>query len=158
MDLIYFYIINIFTYFILLKISFVIFKFSYKFPFRYADLAALIINTIIFVTSSYFIFGINIAFATLLINFNIFYIFFHLINMIITSPRTKMILDLIQVKTNQINIGKYKYNYKVMVKNRLRRLKTNNQLIFKKSGYILKDKKFNFFSLVGLVFKMIEKF
>ena len=78
--------------------------------------------------------------------------------MIITSPRTKIILDLIQVKTNQLNIGKYKYNYKVMVKNRLRRLKTNNQLIFKKNGYILKDKKFNFFSLVGLVFKMIEKF
>jgi hypothetical protein len=158
MNLIYFYIINIFTYFILLKIFFVIFKFKYKFPFRYADIAALIFNIIIFVSFSYFIFGINIAFATILINFNIFYIFFHLINMIITSPRTKIILDLIHIKTNQLNIRKYKYDYKIIVKNRLRRLKTNKQLIFRKNEYILKDKDFNFFSLVGLVFKMIEKF
>ena len=160
MNLNLFYISNIFIYLISLKFFFIIFKLNYKFPFRYADLATLIFNAILFVALSYFIFGAQIAVVTLLVNLNLFYILFHLINMIITSPRTKIILDLIQSKNKVINIQKYnsKYNYKIMVKNRLNRLKTNNHLIFSNNKIFLKKKDFNFFSLLGLVFRMVEKF
>jgi len=160
MNLNLFFILNILIYLITLKLFFAIYKLNYKFPFRYADLAALIFNTIIFVTIAYFIFDIQIAIATLFVNFNLFYILFHLINMIITSPRTKIILDLIQSKNNEININKYnlKYNYKIMVKNRLNRLKTNNQIILRKKRILLKKKNFNFFALLGLVFRLVEKF
>tara|TARA_B100001245_G_C22512756_1_gene258960 strand:- start:92 stop:334 length:243 start_codon:yes stop_codon:yes gene_type:complete len=80
--------------------------------------------------------------------------------MIITSPRTKIILDLMESKNNKINFRKYsqKYNYKIMVKNRIRRLKTNNQILFKNNKITLKKNEFNFFSLISFVFRTIEKF
>ena len=80
--------------------------------------------------------------------------------MIITSPRTKIILDLMESKNSKINFRKYsqKYNYKIMVKNRIRRLKTNNQILFKNNKIILRKNEFNFFSLISFVFRTIEKF
>ena len=156
----FFYILNILLYIISLKIFLVIFKLNYKFPFRYADLFAFTFNIIFFVSFGYFLYGAGTAIAILFINLNLFYIFFHLINMIITSPRTKIILDLMESKNNKINFRKYsqKYNYKIMVKNRIRRLKTNNQILFKNNKITLKKNEFNFFSLISFVFRTIEKF
>ena len=53
--------------------------------------------------------------------------------MIVTSPRTKMIIDLKGLKNNEIDIRQYlkKYNCTVIVNNRIRRLKTSGQIIEK---------------------------
>ena len=89
----------------------------------------------------------------------IFFLFFYLINMIITYPRTKMIIDLKSIKKNEIEIKKYlrKYNCKTIVNNRIRRLKTSGQIIEKNNYFFLKKDKKNFLYFVSLVFAFIEK-
>ena len=48
--------------------------------------------------------------------------------MIVTSPRTKMIIDLKSLRKNEVEVKKYlrKYNCHTIVNNRIRRLKTSN--------------------------------
>ena len=70
MNLIFFYILNIFVYFVSLKIFFVIFKLNYRFPFRHADLSAFTFNTVVFVSFSYLQYDISTAIATFFINLN----------------------------------------------------------------------------------------
>lgn len=78
--------------------------------------------------------------------------------MIVTSPRTKMIIDLKSIKKNEIEIKKYlrKYNCHTIVNNRIRRLKSSGQIIEKNNYFLKKDKK-NFFYFISLVFALIEK-
>lgn len=150
--------INIISYFLSLKIFFFIFKMSYAFPFRRADLLSFIFNLILFSIIS-FKFYPEYFFIFLLINLNLFYIFFHLINMIVTSPRTKMIIDLKGFKNNEVNIRQYlkKYNCTVIVNNRIRRLKTSGQIIERDNYFFLKKNKMNFLYFISLVFSFIEK-
>lgn len=149
---------NIISYFLSLKIFFFIFKMSYAFPFRRADLLSFIFNLILFSIIS-FKFYPEYFFIFLLINLNLFYIFFHLINMIVTSPRTKMLIDLKGLKNNEIDIRRYlkKYNCTVIVNNRIRRLKTSGQIIEKDNYFFLKKNKMNFLYFISLVFSFIEK-
>ena len=78
--------------------------------------------------------------------------------MIVTSPRTKMIIDLKSIKKNEVEIKKYlrKYNCHTIVNNRIRRLKSSGQIIEKNNYFLKKDKK-NFFYFISLVFALIEK-
>ena len=78
--------------------------------------------------------------------------------MIVTSPRTKMIIDLKGLKNNEIDIRQYlkKYNCTVIVNNRIKRLKTSGQII-KKIIFFLKKNKMNFLYFISLVFSFIEK-
>ena len=121
--------VNIFIYFLSLKVFFVIFRMKYYFPFRYADCFNFLFNLLLFLSLS-LIYYPKQSLIILFVNLNLFYIFFHLINMIITSPRTKLIIDLIESKNNEINIRKYlkKYNCKIIVNNRIKRLKTSKQI------------------------------
>ncbi len=79
--------------------------------------------------------------------------------MIVTSPRTKMIIDLKGLKDNEVNIRQYlkKYNCTVIVNNRIRRLKTSGQIIQKDNYFFLKKNKINFLYFISLVFSFIEK-
>ena len=78
--------------------------------------------------------------------------------MIVTSPRTKMIIDLKSIKKNEVEIKKYlrKYNCQTIVNNRIRRLKSSGQIIERNNYFLKKDKK-NFLYFVSLVFAFIEK-
>lgn len=78
--------------------------------------------------------------------------------MIVTSPRTKIIIDLKSIKKNEVEIKKYlrKYNCHTIVNNRIRRLKSSGQIIEKNNYFLKKDKK-NFFYFISLVFALIEK-
>ena len=78
--------------------------------------------------------------------------------MIVTSPRTKMIIDLKSIKKNEVEIKKYlrKYNCHTIVNNRIRRLKSSGQIIEKNNYFLKKDKK-NFFYFIFLIFALIEK-
>ena len=83
----------------------------------------------------------------------------HTSHMIVTSPRTKMIIDLKSIKKNEVEIKKYfkKYNCHTIVNNRIRRLKTSGQIIEKNNYFFLKKDKKNFLYFVSLVFAFIEK-
>ena len=78
--------------------------------------------------------------------------------MIVTSPKTKIIIDLKSIKKNEVEIKKYlrKYNCHTIVNNRIRRLKSSGQIIEKNNYFLKKDKK-NFFYFISLVFALIEK-
>ena len=81
----------------MLKIFFSFFRMKYYFPFRYADFFNFLFNLILFSILS-LIYYSNFFWITVFINLNLFYIFFHLINMIVTSPRKKIIIDLMEKK------------------------------------------------------------
>ena len=149
---------NLLTYCLSLKLFFSLFKTSYTFPFRYADIFSFVLNLITFSILS-FIYFPNYFFIFLLINLNLFYIFFNLINMIVTSPRTKIIIDLKSKKNTEININQYfkKYNCSVIVNNRIKRLKTSKQIVEKNNYFYLKKNKKNFLYIISLVFSFMEK-
>ena len=79
--------------------------------------------------------------------------------MIITSPRTRLIIDLKERKSGSFSLKKYfeKYNCKVMVNNRIRRLQTSDQIEIKNKYFTLKKDKKNFLYIISLVFSFIEK-
>ena len=158
MTLNYLIILNLIVYFFSLKIFFSFVKMKYYFPFRLADLFSFFLNTLIFLILSYKYHPDKILFF-LFINFNLFYIFFHLINMIITSPRTRLIIDLKERKSGSFSLKKYfeKYNCKVMVDNRIRRLQTSDQIELKNKYYSLKKGKNNFLYFISLIFLLIQK-
>lgn len=124
------------NYILLLKIFFIIFKKKYYFPFRYADLFTFIFNLGIFSIIS-LLQNYKLLILTIFINLNLFYIFFHLINMIITSPRTKIIIDLLETKKKQFDLKNYlkKYNYRKIVDKRIERLISSKQIIINKKKY-----------------------
>ena len=158
MSLNLFIILNLLTYLLTLKIFFSIFKMKYYFPFRYADLFSFLFNLILFSSLS-LIYYSDFFWITIFINLNLFYIFFHLINMIITSPRTKIIIDLMEKKNKELNMFKYLkiYSYKKIVENRIKRLKTSKQIIEKNNSITLNKKNKNSLYFISLIFSLLEK-
>tara|TARA_B100001287_G_C22585064_1_gene482819 strand:+ start:229 stop:471 length:243 start_codon:yes stop_codon:yes gene_type:complete len=79
--------------------------------------------------------------------------------MISTSPRTKILLDLYRFK--KINKKKYlikHYTEKKVLKNRIERLLTNNEIIYKKNkSIVINNKGIKFFSLVAFIFNLMKK-
>tara|TARA_B100002051_G_scaffold160694_1_gene151880 strand:+ start:5845 stop:6321 length:477 start_codon:yes stop_codon:yes gene_type:complete len=151
-------ILNILFFILSLKFFSSIFKNKYIFPFRKSDLTNFITTTLLFLYINYFFYGINLKLIliTIFVNLNLFYIFFHLLNMINTSPRTRILLD--TYKESYIDIEKYKlrYNEKEIVKNRLERLMTTNQILIYENKVKLR-KNFNFLSLVSFILNIIKK-
>ena len=158
MSLNLFIILNLLTYLLTLKIFFSIFKMKYYFPFRYADLFSFLFNLILFSSLS-LIYYSDFFWITVFINLNLFYIFFHLINMIITSPRTKIIIDLMEKNNKELNMFKYLkiYSYKKIVENRIKRLKTSKQIIEKNNSITLNKKNKNSLYFISLIFSLLEK-
>jgi len=158
MSLNLFIILNLLTYLLTLKIFFSIFKMKYYFPFRYADLFSFLFNLILFSSLS-LIYYSDFFWITVFINLNLFYIFFHLINMIITSPRTKIIIDLMEKNNKELNMFKYLkiYSCKKIVENRIKRLKTSKQIIEKNNSITLNKKNKNSLYFISLIFSLLEK-
>ena len=149
--------LNILIYFFSLRAFFAIFKMKYYFPFRYADFYNFVFNLFLFFSLSIIYFPEQ-SIIIMFINLNLFYIFFHLINMIVTSPRTKLTMDLKENKKNEVHISEYfkKYNYRIIVDNRIKRLKTSKQIVQKKNYFFLRKNKKNFLYIISLVFLFIE--
>ena len=82
--------------------------------------------------------------------------------MIITSPRSKIIIDLMDLKEknrSNISVKKYlkKYSYKKMVNNRIRRLKSSKQIVEKNKYLALQNNKSNSLYIISLAVTYIEK-
>ena len=155
-----FFITNLFLYVIFLKLFLVLFGSKYIFPVRVADLFNLITNLIINFAISFFYLNFSVAFNVILINFFLFFIFYSILSMISTSPRTKILLDV--HKTKSLNKKDYlkKYNTKVILDNRIKRLLTNSEIILIKNKKILLNKKkggLNFLPFVSFMFNLMKK-
>tara|TARA_B100000767_G_C19708297_1_gene511583 strand:+ start:634 stop:1116 length:483 start_codon:yes stop_codon:yes gene_type:complete len=155
-----FFIINLFLYVIFLKLFLVLFGSKYIFPVRVADLFNLITNLIINFAISFYYLNFSVAFNVILINFFLFFIFYSILSMISTSPRTKILLDV--HKTKSLNKKDYlkKYNTKVILDNRIKRLLTNSEIILIKNKKILLNKKkggLNFLPFVSFMFNLMKK-
>ena len=77
--------------------------------------------------------------------------------MVNTSSRTKILLDV--AKTGNIKIDPYirKYNEKVILDNRIKRLMTNNEIHIKKNHIKINNNGFKFFKIVILAFSLLKK-
>ena len=145
------FLINFIFYFLLLMLLNNFFLNKYYYPFRKLDIINFIINTTIFSLINFFYFGLNLLIIIIIINLNFFYISFHLQNMVITSPRTKIIIDIF----NKVN--KKKYTEKNIVDNRIKRLLSNQQILIVKKKIQL-NKKTKTLYFINLIFKLIKKF
>jgi len=79
--------------------------------------------------------------------------------MIITSPRTKIIIDLMEKNNKELNMFKYLkiYSCKKIVENRIKRLKTSKQIIEKNNSITLNKKNKNSLYFISLIFSLLEK-
>ena len=68
-------------------------------------------------------------------------------------------MDLKEIKGKNISIYKYlkKYNCRIIVNNRIKRLKTTNQILEKNSFFFLKKDSKNFLYIISLVFLLVKK-
>jgi len=149
--------INIFICLIFLKFYYYIFKEKMYYPFRVAEIYAYLTSNIFLFFSNFFFDTISLALTFLFFNTLFFYIFYHIINMIQTSPRTKILLDLLDV--DKINLDEYnnKYNLDVIVENRLKRFSSSKQIKQINGEIIFNDKKSFFLNLLSLIFLLIKK-
>ncbi len=154
-----FFILNIFLYLIFLKFFLIIFGNKYIFPVRIAEIFNLILNLFINLILAYYFFNNSIFINIILINLGLFFILYSICSMISTSPRTKILLDLYRFK--KINKKKYlikHYTEKKVLKNRIERLLTNNEIIYKKNkSIVINNKGIKFFSLVAFIFNLMKK-
>ena len=148
---------NLVIYFISLKIFFLIYKDKYIFPLRKAEIINYIFNLFINLVGSYLIFGFGFILQTILINTCLAFCFFCITSMINTSPRTKILLDLKTKKFKLNNYLKY-YNYEILLNNRIRRLKSNNEIIVRKEYIkINNQKKIKFLTIIIFLFNVLKK-
>ena len=148
---------NILTFAILLKIFLLIFKDKYIFPFRLAEIANLITNLFLNIILTINFFGYEFLINIIVINCCLSFIFYNMLSMVNTSSRTKILLD--AGKNKFINIKSYLKNYdeKVILDNRIKRLRTNNEVFFDKKLIKIKRKSLKFLRIVIFAFSLLKK-
>lgn len=150
--------INVLLYIIFLKIFLVIFGNKYIFPVRIAEIFNLVLNLIINLALAFYFFDNSIFFNIILINFGLFFIFYSICSMISTSPRTKILLDLYKFKKiDEKDYQEKYYTEKIVLINRLNRLLTNDEILYKKNKAIeMNYKGIKFFSFVAFFFNLMK--
>tara|TARA_B100001964_G_C13939815_1_gene468398 strand:+ start:202 stop:675 length:474 start_codon:yes stop_codon:yes gene_type:complete len=151
------FILNIFFYIFCLVFLNNFLKNSYIFPFRSNDIINFLINAFIFGYFNFINFGLYILISNIILNLCLLYIFFHLLNMINTSSRTKIILDVYRLK--KIKISKYKniYNEKIIMEKRLKRLLSSNQIIIEGNKIKLKTNTVLSSKIINFVLNFLKK-
>jgi hypothetical protein len=144
------YIINMIFYFLFLRLLNIFLNNNFYYPFRILDIINFIINILIFCPIIFFYFGFDILFLTIIVNLNFFYIFFHIQNMVNTSPRTKILINIFD------NINIKKYTEKKIVENRIKRLLSSQQIIIDKKIIKLNNSKKSLY-FINLIFRLIKK-
>ena len=139
-------IINLFICFIFLKFFYFFLKEKLYYPFRVAEIYSYFCANFFLFFYNFYYYDLYYVLIFLFINTLFFYIFYHLVNMIQTSPRTKILIDLLEFR--KINIEEYNklYNLKVIIENRLERFESSNQIEIKQDQIVFNDKKSNCYS------------
>ena len=148
---------NLIFYILGLKFFFLIFKNKYFFPFRISDIANFLFCIITSCLVCFHYFGEDFIIITIILNINYFYIFYHLINMIMTSPRTKILLYLHKYKKIKLSKFLQTYNNKKLLDMRIKRLKSSNQIKTYKNNVKISENSF-LLKIVILIFNIVKKF
>ncbi len=153
----YVLILNIFFYFFSYKVICLSIKNIYYFPFRLRDLINFFWNLIIFMILN-FQFKLNYFFEIFIINFLLLYFIFHVINMIETSPRTKILIDLKSKKKSDLKNFKKNYSEVHIVQNRLERFLSTSQIKIKNDLVLINnEKKISFLIIIEKILKLIKQ-
>lgn len=152
-----YFILNILSFATLLKIFLIIFKDRYIFPFRVAEIVNLITNLILNIIITIYYFGYEFLLNTIIINCCLSFIFYNMLSMVNTSSRTKILLDVAKNKFIKINTYLGYYNEKVILDNRIKRLRTNNEVYFDKKLIKVNRKGLKFLKLVIFAFSLLKK-
>tara|TARA_S200000501_G_C20432637_1_gene572993 strand:+ start:149 stop:610 length:462 start_codon:yes stop_codon:yes gene_type:complete len=151
-----FLIYNIIIYLIFNILIYQIIGPKYKYPFRLAEILTLFFSILVsFLIHHEFI---DRFFLCVISALFLFYILFHIFNMIQTSPRVK----LISIIGSQRNINKktlYKiYDYDNIINNRLERMKSTCQIIVNSQSKIILSNKSNISKFIYVILIFIKKF
>ena len=150
-------IFNIFFYFLSYKVISLSIKNIYYFPFRLRDLVNFFLNLSIFISLN-FQFTLNYFFEIFTINCLLLYFIFHVINMIETSPRTKILIDLKSKKKSDLKNFKKSYSEIHIVQNRLKRFLSTNQIKIKNDLVLINnEKQISFLIIIEKIFKLIKQ-
>ena len=150
-------IFNIFFYFLSYKVISLSIKNIYYFPFRLRDLVNFFLNLSIFISLN-FQFTLNYFFEIFTINCLLLYFIFHVINMIETSPRTKILIDLKSKKKSDLKNFKKSYSEIHIVQNRLKRFLSTNQIKIKNDFVLINnEKQISFLIIIEKIFKLIKQ-
>lgn len=151
-----FFFINVISFLFILKISYFAFKQKMYFPFRIAEIIAFTINNIFSIIIMLYLFDIKVILTILLLNSLIFWMIYHISNMIQTSPRTKILLDLynykIIKKKDYLNI----YTIEKILDLRLKRFVSSEQIEIKNDIIKHKNIKSMLLNIVYYVFKSLK--
>ena len=128
------------------------------YPFRIAEINAFLINNNFVIIIMFYLFEIKELLLILLLNLLIFWIIFHISNMIQTSPRTKILLDLYKYK--KIQKSKYLNLYTVenILDYRLKRFNSSKQIEVNNDIIKYKNKKSILLNLVYYIFILLKSF
>ena len=151
-----FLVFNIFLYILCLIFLYQIIGPKYRYPFRIVEVITLFILSIL----SFIIQGdLYQILVCLFSNLLLFYIFFHVFNMIQTSPRV-YIISLIGKKNEGISINNLLnyYNEKNIIDNRLIRMKSSEQIIFDNLKKIKLSKKSFTTSFIYNILLFVKKY
>ena len=155
--MIYFILLNFFITLTFLKFFYIIFKEKLYYPFRIAEIYAYFFSNTILFALNFLLHSIFLSLIFLLFNTLIFYIFYHLLNMIQTSPRTKILIDLLKLKNISIDEYNKLYNLEIIIKNRLERFESSNQVNIIDDKIYYNNHESNFLKLLSFIFKFIKK-
>ncbi len=156
--MILFFLINVITYLTLLKINYIFFDQKMYYPFRIAEINTFILNNIFILSLIFIFFEVGFVLLIFFINCLLSWIIYHLANMVQTSPRTKILLDLYNYQ--KINKNKYINTYTIdtILNNRLERFISSNQIQIKNNFITISNKSNTFLKLVFNIFKIIKYF
>ena len=156
--MILFFLINVITYLTLLKINYIFFDQKMYYPFRIAEINTFILNNIFILSLIFIFFEVGFVLLIFFINCLLSWIIYHLANMVQTSPRTKILLDLYNYQ--KINKNKYINTYTIdtILNNRLERFISSNQIQINNNFITISNKSNTFLKLVFNIFKIIKYF
>ena len=151
-----FFLINVFTFLFFLKISYSIFKQKMYYPFRIAELFSFIMNNTLGLIIMIYLFDIKVILIIIFLNCLIFWVIYHISNMIHTSPRTKILLDLHDCKIIKKTEYLKFYTIEKILDLRLKRFVSSNQIEI--NNEIIKHKGSQGFllNLVYYIFKILK--
>ena len=146
--------VNVISFIFILKMSYLYFNQKMFYPFRIAEIIAFIINNILALIVMMYFFEIKVILLILLLNCLILWTIYHISNMIQTSPRTKILLDLYNYKTiKKVDYLKL-YTVEDILDQRLKRFNSSKQIEINNDS--IKFKKNILLNLVFFIFKLLK--
>ena len=126
------------------------------YPFRIAEINAFILNNVLVTVIMIYFFEIKVILIILFMNIMMSWIIYHTANMIQTSPRTKILLDLYKYKKIKKSDYLKLYTIEDILNHRLQRFYSSKQIEIKNSVINLTSKNSIILSTILYAFKIFK--